>query len=83
MSPTQHPDDTNAPVLLLDAELWQARMRARGFTTVVKQAQAADLSRSHLTDILKGRAVIGPKVVRQVSRAAEAKPSQVFKLADA
>ncbi len=83
MSPTHHSDDTDdSPVLLLDVECWQARMRARGFTTVTAQAVEAELSRSHLTDLLKGRAVVRPKVVRQVARAADAKPSQVFKVAD-
>lgn len=83
MSPTLQPTDTESPVLLLDADRWQAHMRARGFTTVVAQAAAAGCSRSHLTDMLKGRVEPQPRIVRQVARAAGARPSQVFKVADA
>ncbi len=83
MSPTHHSDDTDdAPVLLLDAERWQAAMVGRGYPTVVKQAAAVGCSRPYLTHILKGRKEPGPRIVRQIARAAGAKPSQVFKVAD-
>lgn len=83
MSPQTTSDDFDAPIVLLNADVWEARMRALGYTTVKAQAAQVGCARSALSDLINGKAEPRRSLGRRMVRVAKLPPSKLFKLAAA
>ncbi len=83
MSSNPTPPDLEAPVVLLNAEVWQTRMSKLGYDTPTKQAAAVGCARSALYDVINGRAEPRRSLVRRMVAASGLPPKRLLKLADA